>query len=303
MNLLITGASGFVGSHLARAAHQRGDRVRCLVRPSSDLALLDDTAVQTVVGDLTDKDSLRQAVTDLDAVVHCAAVTSEAASDPSAGHRTNVLGTKNLVELCGDNDVRRFVFVSTLSAIPQNTGVYGRTKLEAERIVAASSLRFTVLRPSTVYGPGARGLSAKIERYVATLPLIPVIGDGRQRFRPIYVGDVVSAILACLGSENAVRKTYDLGGLDGISFAQFIDGMGDVCGKRRPQIRLPVSICMGLARAFALAAKNPPLTVDNILGITQMSECDISRAQEDFGFQPMSFRDGIGLMQRNNGKL
>jgi nucleoside-diphosphate-sugar epimerase len=299
MTLLVTGASGVLGSHVARAASRRGEAVRCLVRPGSDRSLLRDVRAAIVVGDVTDKDSLRAAVIGVDAVVHCAGTTSETSPDFSLSHRTNVLGTANVIEVCRENNVGRFVFVSSLSANEQNTSAYGETKLAAERLVVASGLRFTVLRPATVYGPGARGLFAKIGRYVARLPLIPVIGNGRQRFRPIYVGDVVAAILGCLESEQAVGKTYDLGGLDGVSFAQFIDGVGEVLGKRRVQVRVPVTLCLGLARMLALVARNPPLTVDNITGITQMSECDISRAQEDFGFRPVTFREGIGLLRRD----
>jgi len=298
MKLLVTGASGFVGAHVAGAATHRGDEVRCLTRPSSDLWPLSGLRVEIVVGDVTDKDSIRNAVLGVDAVVHCAATTSETSPDFELSYRTNVLGTKNVIEACAENDVGRFVFVSTQSATEQNSSSYGKTKLEAERIVAASGVAFTILRPSTVYGPGARGLFAKMGRYVAALPLIPVIGDGRQRFRPIYVGDVVTAILGCLESEKTVGKTYDLGGLDGVSFTQFIDGVGEVLGKKRIKLHVPVAVCVGVARALALAARNPPLTVDNIIGITQMSECDISSAEKDFGFRPMTFREGIALSRR-----
>lgn len=298
MNLLVTGASGFLGSHVARVASQGGDVVRALVRPGSDLSLLHGIRAQIVTGDVGDKASLRDAADGVDAVVHCAGTTSETSPDLALSQRTNVLGTQHLLDVCRESRVGRFVFLSSLSANEQNTSVYGTTKLEAERLVAASGLRYTVLRPATVYGRGARGLFAKIGRYVDRLPLIPVIGNGRQRFRPIYVDDVATAILRCLGAEQTVGKTYDLGGLDGVSFAQFIDGVGEVLGKRPVKVRVPVTLCLGLARGLALMANDPPLTVDNIIGITQMSECDISRAQEDFGFRPLTFREGIALLRR-----
>jgi nucleoside-diphosphate-sugar epimerase len=297
MRLLVTGASGFVGSHVARAASERGNYVRCLVRASSDLSPLRALAVDLVPGDVTDKDSVRTAAAGIDSVVHCAAATSETAPDPAVSHRINVLGTQNLVEACAENRLDRLVLLSSQSATASNASAYGRTKLEAERIAAASGLRFTILRPSTVYGPGARGLFAKMARYVSRLPLVPVIGNGRQRFRPIYVGDLVTAILRCLESKEAIGKTYDLGGLDGVSFEQFIDGVGEVLGRKRAKVRVPIPICLGLARTLALLAKNPPLTVDNIIGITQMSECDISKAQQDFGFQPVTFKDGLRLLR------
>jgi NADH dehydrogenase len=300
MNLLVTGASGFIGSHVAHAASRRGHAVRCLVRAGSDRSLLRGIAAEVVVGDLSDKDSLRHATRGRDVVVHCAATTSESAPDFDRSYQTNVVGTRNLVEACLENGVGRFILVSTQSANEQNRGAYGKTKLEAERVLAASGLGFTTLRPSTVYGPGARGLFAKIRGYVEKLPVIPMIGDGRQRFRPIYVGDVADAILSCGESPRTIGKTYDVGGLDGVSFAEFIDGVGEILGKKRIKLALPVPLCTAIARALALVAKNPPLTVDNIQGLTQMSECEIAPAQNDFGFRPLSFREGIAL-SRNGG--
>ncbi len=297
MKLLVTGASGFVGSHVARGASARGDEVRCLVRAGSDRALLAGVPATIVVGDIGDAASLSAAVRDVEAIVHCAATTSETSPDYAASRRTNVDGTRNVLEACAVQSLRRFVLVSTQSANEQNTSAYGRTKLEAERIVAASGVPFTIVRPSTVYGPGARGLFAKMGRYVARLPVIPIIGNGRQTFRPIYVGDLVTAILTCLDADAAAGKTYDLGGPDGVTFERFIDGIGEALGRKPMKVRVPVPICVGLARMLAMVAKNPPLTVDNIVGLTQMRECDISEAQRDLGFAPIPFREGIDRLR------
>lgn len=298
MKVLVTGASGFVGSHVARAAAAGGDAVRCLVRAGSDRAPLRDLAAELAVGDLADRASLAAATAGVDAVVHCAATTSETAPDLAASRRTNVLGTRHLLEAAAAHGAPRVVFISSQSATPRNTGAYGMTKLEAEQVVAASGLPWTTLRPSTVYGPGARGLFAKIARLVETLPLVPMVGDGRQRFRPIHVDDLAAAVLACLRTPVTIGRTYDLGGLDGVSFAAFIDGVGDLLGRRRAKLRLPIPLCVALARSLALVARNPPLTIDNIVGLRQMCECDIAAAQADFGFNPRRFADGIAAMRR-----
>jgi nucleoside-diphosphate-sugar epimerase len=299
MRWLITGASGFLGARLAQILAARGEAVRGLVRPTSDCAPLAGLAVELVVGDLTGAASLRPAVAGVDVVVHCAATTSETSPDLAASRRTNVVGTQHLLAAAAEQGVRRVIFISSQSATPENTGAYGMTKLEAERCVAASGLAFTTLRPSTIYGPGARGLFAKIARFVERLPVIPIIGSGRQRFRPIHVDDVAAAIIACAESARTIGRTYDLGGLDGISFADFIDGIGELLGRRPLTLRIPIPVCIALARALARVTSNPPLTIDNIVGIRQMRECDITAAQRDFGFSPRSFRAAIAEMRRS----
>lgn len=298
MKLLLTGASGFIGSHVARAAVQRGDAVRCLVRPGSDCSTLTGLSVEVMRGDVTDRDSLRRAAAGADAAIHCAAVTSEGAPDFAHSYRVNVMGTRNLVEACVEEEVGRLVLISTQSATLQNRGAYGRTKLEAERVVAASGLPYTILRPSTVYGPGARGLFAKLRHHVDRLPVVPMVGDGRQRLRPIYVGDLADAILKCCRSESTVGKSYDLGGLDGVSFADLIDGIAGLVGKKRAKVGLPVPLCLAGARLLTLVFKKPPLTVDNVVGLAQMEECDIAPAQSDFGFRPVSFAEGLERLRR-----
>lgn len=297
MQWLITGASGFLGSRLAQVLSARGDAVRCLLRPGSDRAVLEGTPVEVVIGDITDKASLAAAVAGVDAIVHCAATTSETSPDLDASRRTNVAGTQNLLETAAEQGVVRFIFISSQSAMPDNTGAYGMTKLEAERCVATSGLAFTTLRPSTIYGPGGRGLFAKIARFVERLPVVPIIGSGRQRFRPIHVDDVAAAVVACVATERTIGQTYDIGGLDGISFAELIDGIGVLLERRPVMLRIPIPVCIALARVLAMVTDNPPLTMDNIVGVRQMRECDIAAAQRDFGFRPRAFRDAIAAMR------
>lgn len=303
MRLLITGVSGFIGSHIARRAAAEGNDVRGLVRPQSNLSSLHDIPLETVRGDLLDLESCRNAVHGTDAVVHCAASTSETSPSYEISYCTNVVGTAHLLQACSDASVRRFVFMSSQSANEGNNGAYGRTKLAAQKLVSAAPLEATVLRPSTVYGPGGRGLFAKIAGYVAKLPVIPLIGDGQQRFRPIHVDDVAKAALECLRSRASIGNTYDLGGGDGVSFVEFIDGVAAVFGRRRRKLHLPVTLCMTLATILGRVFERPPLTVDNVLGVTQMRECDTSAAERDFGFRPMSFQQGIDRLRHSRTSL
>ncbi len=291
--ILITGASGFLGSHLSNYLVAKGRRVRCLVRPTSDLSALDVKRVEICYGDLRDPASLRAAVAPpVPCVVHCAATTSETRVDYAQSFQTNVEGTRHLLEACREQGVERFIMISTQSANEQNPSTYGQTKLAADLLVQQSGLAYTVLKPSTIYGPGSKGLFAKLARLLDTLPVVPVLGPGTQLIRPIYVFDLCEAILRCESSPETVGRTYDLGGRDLVSYEDFLRLILQARGKKKFFVHIPLPVCYLLAATFSVL-KNPPFTRDNVLGLNQNQVCDITPARTDFGFNPVGLREGL----------
>jgi NADH dehydrogenase len=290
--ILITGASGFLGRRLVRRALDQGHNVRALVRrPGQDLDIPADLLYQ---GDITEAGTLTGALEGVTAVIHAAATTSEMAPDEALSRRTNVEGTRNLIEACKKAGVSRFVQISSLSANPANTSVYGRTKLAADEEVRQSGLRWTILQPGTIYGPGGRGLFAKMARMTkGLLPMVPVLGSGKGTMRPIYVDDTADAALACLGSEASVGKTYAIGCQDVITFNDFIRGVLRAQGRRKLLVHVPFWFCFPVARVLGLVMKRPPVTVDNLVGLKQMKAPEIADARKDFGFAPLTFAEGL----------
>jgi NADH dehydrogenase len=277
---------------MVRRAIAQGHRVRALVRrPGPDLNLPPEAIYQ---GDVTDPATLAGAVEGARVVIHAAATTSESAPDEVLSRRTNVEGTRNLIEACRKAGVSRWVQISSLSANPANTSVYGRTKYAADEEVRRSGLRCTILQPGTIYGPGGRGLFAKIVRLTKGIPLIvPVLGSGKQTMRPIFVNDTADAALCCLEREATVGKTYALGCQDAITFNDFIRGVLKAQGRRKMLLHAPLWFCFPVARVLGLILKNPPVTVDNLVGIKQMTAPDIGDARHDFGFAPLTFAEGL----------
>jgi nucleoside-diphosphate-sugar epimerase len=298
--ILITGASGFLGQRLVHRALAERHAVRALVRQPSACGSIAGSCV-VHQADITDAASLPAALEGVESVIHAAATTSETAPNEAVSQRTNVEGTRNLIAACRKAGVTRWIQISSLSANPANTSVYGRTKLAADELVRRSGLRWTILQPGTIYGPGSRGLFAKIVRLTNALPIIPVIGAGTQLMRPIYVDDVASAVLACLEREATVGRTYALGGADAISFNDFLRGVLQAQGRWKPLVHIPLWICFPAARVLSFFLKNPPLTVDNLLGLRQMTAPDITAAERDFGFAPRSFAEGCGQTFSHDG--
>ncbi|MFP4379939.1 MAG: NAD-dependent epimerase/dehydratase family protein [Candidatus Sumerlaeia bacterium] len=293
--LLITGASGFLGSAVARMAHSREIPFRAMVRESSRLDLLSTIPMENIVrADMSDAESLKAAVKDVDAVIHCAATTSQAAPDLDLSRKINVLGTMALLDACRQAGVKRFVQISSQSAHKANPSVYGRTKLEADRHVRAEEkIEWTILKPSIIYGAESKGIFDKMVQYCRKLPVIPIIGPGTEEMRPVLVDEVAWAALKCLETPESVGKTYDIGGADVLEFQDFIQTIMDVLGKRKPMVHLPLPVALKIAEILSKFMDNPPLTPDNVRGIQTVQHVDISEAREDLGFEPLAFREGL----------
>ena len=295
--ILITGASGFLGSAVVRLAREHGLAIRAMARPTSRLDLLPNLNPEEIVrADMANPASLADAVKGVTAVIHCAATTSQGAPDLELSRRINVAGTQALIDACKSAGVLRFINISSQSAHPANPSVYGKTKLEQDERVKASGLDWTILRPSIIYGPQSKGIFDKMLQYCRKLPVIPIIGPGREEMRPIHVDDVAAAALTCIDEPRTIGQTYDLGGADVVSFNDFIGQILDALGRKAWRFHLPIPIALAIARVLSAMMKNPPLTPDNVTGIQTARHVDISAAQRDFDFNPRSFKQGLEEM-------
>jgi len=295
MKLLVTGAAGFLGGEIVRLALERGLAVRALVYSATDAQSLGLGQDRVFPIDLGGDADLAPAVAGVEGVIHCAAITSAHAPDENLSRRVNVEGTRRLLAAARAAGARRWVQISSMSAHPASTSVYGRTKLAADEAVRASTPppQWTILQPSLIYGPGRKGLVYKTLSMMKRLPVTPIVGSGREPIRPVYVADVADAALRCLADEVAVGKTYMLGGADEVTLREFLARLARGRGLRRPALPLPIWICLILAKLGALVVKSPPLTTDNVLGVREARRVDIGAAQRDWGFDPLGLDEGL----------
>lgn len=268
MAALVTGASGFVGSHLVARLISRGDGVRALVR-RPDGALV-AAGTECVIGDLRNADAVRQATRTIDTVYHIAAVTPGGNGDL---WETNVEGTRTLLRACISSGVRRVVFLSSVAAyrpplaaaIDEHspTGgleLYGRSKAEAETIVRAiggDQLEHVILRPCQIYGSGDR--SGYTERLLSVLSgRYVLVGRGMPRFCLVHIDDVVDAIAAAGTQPAAAGGVFNIAGPGQTSLQQLaaVASVAQATSKRR--IVIPRTALRGalLARRLLKAAGN-----------------------------------------------
>jgi nucleoside-diphosphate-sugar epimerase len=294
VNVLVTGASGFIGRALVPRLVRDGHAVRGMARRQRPAEAVQ--ALEWVSGDLLDRDALARAVRGIEAVVHLACATGVA--NEKRVRAVNVEGTRALLEAARTQGVRRMVFVSTISATRARMGPYGRTKREGEALVAHSGLEWVTLRPSLVYGPAAVGLFATLAHYLKSLPVVPVIGDGRIELDPIHVDDVCEVIAQCLSRADVVGKTYDLPGPERVTFNDFLARVSRELGIRKPVLHVPGPVALALARVLGSISQRPPISVDNVLGMTSPARIDRESARRDFAIEWTPLDTGLRALGR-----
>ncbi len=245
--LLLTGATGLVGSALLRRLTARGEPVRCLVRDPRRLGP-ERVRVQITIGDLTDPRAHRQALRGARTVVHLAASSRDqphATIEELAG-----LATWRLLRAAEQAGVEHFVFFSALGASPWHHSRLHRAKAIAEQAVAAADLRTTTFAPSLVYSPGDRRL-ARLDR-LAWLPAVPLAGLGRARSQPIWAEDVADCVVGALdrpaGGEQHAR--YELAGPDVLSHREIADLALRAAHRRRRLVPVPAALLRPVLRGY-----------------------------------------------------
>ncbi len=290
MRIAVTGATGFIGTHLVRALIERGEDVVAIARPSSETGALHELGLTPVRTGLEDEGSLAEALRRCDAVVHLA---GGAAPDQRATWRLNAGGTGHVLAACHRAEVRRFLLASTVTVTRKRVAAYGASKREAERIVLESGLDATVFRLAFVYGPGKTGVFARLVSLARSrLPVVPVVGTGGLDIGPVYVEDVVRAMLAALDRPGtATGKIYTLAG-PAATLDDVLDGVLAQLGARKAKLHLPVRSALVVAYALE-RLPGAPLTRDNVLGMAQEADHDSSLARAELAFSPRSLSEGL----------
>lgn len=239
MRVAITGGTGFVGSHLARALVREGHRVVLIARGTDRRAaeLFRLPGAEFFAGDVANRASLERAFHDCDAVAHCAGINRERGSQTYA--RVHIAGTRNVVAAARSNGVRKLVLVSFLRARPRCGSGYHESKWAAEEIVRASGLDYTILKAGVIYGRGDHMLD-HLSRALHTLPLVAKVGFREQPIRPLAVEDLVRILKAALVEPRLSRQTFAVTGPEQLLLSEAVRRVARVTGKRVWLFPLPV---------------------------------------------------------------
>lgn len=292
MKVLVTGGTGVMGARLVRGLLQRGFTVRVLVRPGDPLrGRLDGMTCEHAEGDLEDGPSLARACAGMKTVFHLAAVILS--PDAAVFDRVNRAGTARLVEAASTAGVSHFVYVSSASVVYPRPTPYGRSKLAAEEHVKGGPFAFTIVRPTLVYDEEGGQEFRMFLRFLERWPVVPFVGPGTARKRPVFAGDVVEGLLAIAGNPGARGKTYNLSGGETLAIGELARLMLAHHGRRRRFVHLPVSLCRAAADLLRWVQRDPVLTRYVIAGMTEDADLDPAEAVRDLGYSPVGVRAGF----------
>jgi nucleoside-diphosphate-sugar epimerase len=302
MRALVTGAGGFLGSHLAERLLGDGVAVRALARPTNVPEWLRQASAELAVGDLRDPALRTAAVEGVDVVFHAASLVTEVNVPDSEYRQVNVEATAALALAAARAGARRFVHVSSTGVHRPNTGrvldeatplepddAYGRSKADAERrlseVAGETGIELVIVRPSRIYGPRDASLG-RVYRAIAARRF-PLVGRCDALVDFVYVSDVVDALAA-----SAMRGAgvYLVGGPERVPLARFFEEIAAALGTRLLPLRLPFHPTLAASRIVAalwkVAGREPPVAPKRIAFFRNSRFVDVSRAARDLGYAP-----------------
>jgi nucleoside-diphosphate-sugar epimerase len=306
---VVTGATGLLGSHVAEQLVERGERVRALVRPTSDTTFLSALGVELAVGDLGDLASVRRAVDGADVVYHCAAKVGD--WGPWRLFQEQIIdATRNLLDACQTVGVGRVLHVSSITVyghprprgerftedepLAQNLWVwdyYCRAKIRAEELCRAYPGAWTVVRPSWIYGPRDRTTLPRVLRAIAA-GRVAVIGHGDNLLNVVYAGDVADGIIRAANYPEARGQAYNLSSEGEVTQRQFLDLLTDALGRPRVRRHFPFRLAFwggflaeAIGRAIRLG-RPPHITRYAVSLIGRSTRFSVERARTQLGWTP-----------------
>ena len=278
--IVVTGGSGYVGSHIIRRLANAGREVRALVRDrrrAEREARLNGLSVDWVEADVTRPDSLSEAFSGATIVIHTVAIAIERPG--RTYERINVEGTANVLSAAKSAGARRFINMSQLGAQPNLPYRFLASKGKAQEWVAESGLEWTAFRPSVIWGPEDE-FANTFARLAQLTPLIfPIVGDGQSKFEPVWIEDVVTCVEKALDDKSTFKREFELGGPEVLTLEQIERRTLSALRARRAFVRFPIPLIRVVVTLMERLLPAPPVTrslleqlaVDNVTSKNEIS--------------------------------
>lgn len=288
MNVLLTGATGILGSRLIPYLKEK----YTLILLKHKREPLESQGSEWVCVDLVQKTKLSSLLEKIDCVIHLAGVTHT--NNIRIYFEVNEIGTLNLVKACELKNIKHFIFIST-RAINPNGGAYAQSKCAAEKIVTGSRLNWTIIRPAEVYGGGSTEIIAKMIYLIKYFNFILIPGDGSAKIAPLFMGDLLQFISRIILNAKSFKKVYTLTGPVEYTLSEFVDCIALYLGKKYTpfKIKIPLKVFTLFLELNGKLKLFGSLSRDQIDRLLIKKGSDFSLAYNDFDFNPINIREGI----------
>ncbi len=292
MRVFLTGGTGFVGREILRQLVATGHKVRALVRRGSEHKLAVEKDIEVHIGDATDAASLDGALAGCDAVIHLVGIIREFPGKGITFQHLHIDATRNLIETAEAEGVSRFVHMSANGVRPDAKAIYHQTKWSAEEFLRASTLDWTILRPSIIFGREGEFVNM-LANLIRKLPIIPVIGGGSYRMQPVAVEEVAISFVKALELPDTIGQTYQVGGSASYSYEEILDLTGAAIGREVVRkLHQPLFMMKPVIKLLEGAAAFP-ITNDQLTMMLEGNVCDPTEWAQTFDILPTSFAYGI----------
>jgi len=293
MKVFVTGGTGFVGREILGQLLSAGHEVRALVRDGSQDKLSGHQNLETHIGDVTDAASLGGALDGCDAVIHLVGIIREFPGRGITFKNIHVTATENILEACDEQGVQRYLHMSSNGTRERGTTAYHRTKWQAEELVRASGLDWTIFRPSLIFGRGSEFVKMLTE-LIRRVPVVPVIGDGQYRMQPVSAEQVAVSFVKALAMSESIGKTYHQGGSESYTYDAILDLTGKAMGRKKvTKVHQPLFMIKPMIKMLQ-GFEQFPITEGQLKMLIEGNVCDPDEWAQAFGLVPTSYAEGIG---------
>ena len=314
MKALVTGGTGFIGSHIVENLISKNINVKVLVRNSSNTARVKNREIEFVYGDSLDGPSLKKCIKDVDLVFSAFGILGQWGMPYQAYRDINTKGVKNLIESCLDLNIKQFIHISSagvLGPLPDGvvadesfqynpSNIYEKTKCEAEKEIISFAekyaIPYTIIRPEFVYGPGDIHVMRLFKAIKARKFIL--LGSGETLLHPTYIDDLIQGISLCTNNCKAFGKIYLITGERPVSIRGLAETMARELGVSLSKIKIPLFIAYTAANVMELGARmlkfEPILSKSRVKFFTENRAFTCRKAETELGYVPkVDFREGV----------
>lgn len=286
MKICVTGAFGFVGSHLVKNLLEQNHTVRVLAHSQRDISMW-HKPVEICNGSVENIESLHSICQDIDILYHLVGIIAETKTKTFS--KTVVVGTQNIITAAKKQKVKKIIYLSALGTGCDAKSKYHQTKFSAEQAVLESEIPYLIFRPSVLYGQGD-GFMSMLVRMIRYSPFLPVIGSGRYKMQPLYIDDLITMMTDIKAVENEI---IEVGGPESLEYLEILHILKKQLSKKRLNFFIPTMLMKNIASVLGKIMNPAPVTKDQIIMMENGSTCDITKMKKLFSINPLSLEDGL----------